>query len=98
MGRKMNDKERVRDLMSKIDSYRGFHKYGCIRVHAESKKHFMAKCEKVWEIHSIGHKFATEVLMKDKSIFDVVDLETGETWEFETSKKEDKKRGTRIQL
>lgn len=93
----MDERERARCLFRQIEST-GFHKYGCIRIHKETKKHFLAKCEKAWELHELGHNFATEVKMKNGDIYDICDLMTGEHWEFETNIKEDKNRGERVQL
>lgn len=77
----------MRNKLDLVDKQRGWHKYGCIRVHGESKKHFLAKCNKAWELHELGHKFATEVKLKNGRIVDVVDFTQGEFYEFETDKK-----------
>lgn len=94
----MNDKQRARELFRKLDSTQGSHKYGCIRIHKESREHFDAKCNKAWEIHELGHKVGTELKTVDGDIYDVCDMTTGEHWEFERNPKEDKHRGERVQL
>ena len=93
----MKDKERVRELFRQMDTV-GFHKYGCLRFHSGSYEHAKAMFDKCWELFKLGHKFATEVKMKNGDTYDVVDLTTGEHWEFETNKKEDKHRGERVQV
>ena len=94
----MNDKQRIMELRRNIDTTQGNHKYGCVRFHKEKEIHLRAKIEKAIELWKIGHHFATEIKMKNGDIYDVIDWNTGEHWEFETDMKEDKKRGKRIQL
>lgn len=84
--------------LDQVDRSQGFHKFGCVRIHAEKKKHFLAKCSKAWDIHKLGHKVGTEIKLKNGKIADLMDMTTGEIFEFETDKKVDKKRGKRIQL
>ena len=94
----MNSKQRALEVYRNMESTLGFHKFNCLRFHSESEKHLRAKFEKCVELWKAGHKFATEVRMKNGDIFDVIDLIDGFHWEFETNSKEDKKRGVRVQL
>lgn len=81
-----------------VDKYSGWHKFGCLRFHAESDTHRDAKYKKCVELFKLRHKFATEVKLKNGKIVDVVDFTTNEIFEFETDKNIDKKRGIRLLL
>lgn len=81
-----------------VDKNSGWHKFGCLRFHAESDEHRDAKYDKCVELFKLGHKFGTEIKLENGKIVDVMDFTTGECWEFETDKNVDKKRGKRIQL
>jgi hypothetical protein len=85
----------IKDL---IDTSQGFHKFGCVRIHAETKEHFLAKCSKAWDIHKLGHKVGSEIKLQKGGIADLMDMTTGEIFEYEKNKKIDKKRGERSQL
>ena len=81
-----------RKIYQELDTSLGYHKWGCVRVHSESKEHFMAKCECAWEIHMKGHVVGTEVKLKGlKEIIDVMDLTTGEKYEIVKTSKPDRK-------
>ena len=91
MNQEQTERTRMESL-KKLDSNAGFHKYNCVRIsNGESERHILAKVIKCVEIMKLGHKFVTEAKSKDrKREFDVVDLDTGEIFEFEKNPKVNK--------
>ena len=53
----------------------------------ESDNHFLAKCKKAKELYDLGIPFITEAWTEDRSQrFDLLDLDSGIDYEFETGK------------
>lgn len=82
-----------KENLNKIDKDRGYHKYNCIRINPNnSYRHEKAKFDKGFELAKLNHKFMTEAKSaNNERIFDCIDFDTGEIWEFETNPKIEKK-------
>jgi hypothetical protein len=92
--------EKIQETNRRLDLNAGFHKHNCVRFGKnESYLHAKNKFEKCWELSQLGHTFVTEAENKYRDrTYDIIDLSTGEIWEFEKNHKIKKSGVTTIKI
>lgn len=78
----------IRKHKKLLNSTRGYHKYNCCRINPKNSfKHELAKFKMAYKLRKLGHTIITEGLSQNgKRIFDLLDLSTGDIFEFETGR------------
>ena len=89
---KLTDSEKKLWYLYKTPSCSNLHRRKVNALHisaANSKGHEMAKCEKAYDLIKEGHKILTEAQECSKRGLrhDLIDLTTGDIYEFETDSK-----------
>jgi len=78
-----------KEAFDKLDRYSGSHSTGCVRINPNnSLEHELAKTKFAWKLAKLNQTFMTEAKSRDKKRrFDLINLTSGQVYEFETDGK-----------